>query len=267
METREYKKLDCRGGVYRINSKISFGTGQGFIVKPNDEIIKKVMLFSWQMTFGEQGAHREYRSGGDVIRNKSQIFRDVFLGKMGEVAFHEYAVSGGALVNEIDFSCYQRGKWDQGDFVAEYNNRKYSIAVKSTKDYGNLLLLEKKDWVLKDDGVYYVCDNPHIKYDFIVFCRIRSSLPDFTDDDQLCNYFHNYPRENQSDISDVSLNVACEVVGYINNRDLATIIGNNNIIGKGDYLQSKRIEMDADNYYAQSGCIRRMRRMRGMRGE
>lgn len=71
-----------------------------------------------------------------------------FIGKMGEVAFFNFCKKRGVVdISEIDYGCYSLGQWDNTDFhlVNKKTKVAYNVAVKSTKHFGNLLLLECKD--------------------------------------------------------------------------------------------------------------------------
>lgn len=116
------------------------------VLKP--ETISKVFDFAYNMTFGGQGEHRDHRSGGSHERRKGEIFANTFQGKIAECAacnfFHKYDNQ-----TRPDFSVYKLGKWDAVDLSVVDKE----ISVKSTKSFGQLLLLETKDW---DDTARYI---------------------------------------------------------------------------------------------------------------
>ena len=113
-----------------------------------------------------------------------------------------------------------RGQWDSFDFLI--NNKK--INVKSTKHFGNLMLLEEGDWNNNAEYIPNVASNNHI-YDLFVLIRIDS-------------------RTNNYDIP-----------GFITRSDLIKIIEKKHLIKKGQLLNG-RIPMDANNYYIQTGDMR-----------
>ena len=124
--------------------------------------------------------------------------------------------------------------------------------MKTTKDFGNLLLLEVKDWyVIKTETKYEAIYIPNKDkdgrgfYDYIVFCRVKTNLQinsqSFTED--------------SLEVMAKSLEVKLQVVGTIENKELAEIINSGKYkIYQGDTLNQRTI-MDADNYYIQSGAF------------
>ena len=135
-----FSKLTKTNNNYEVNSKVPFSSRTNAECDIQD--LEQAFLFSWNMTFGATGEHRSYRSGGQLVRNNLQKFCDVFIGKLGEVAFFNISKKRPMVTNitEIDYECYGLGKWDSSDFIINYQ---YHIAVKTTKHFGNLLLLEE----------------------------------------------------------------------------------------------------------------------------
>ena len=131
------------------------------------EDVEECFDFAYEMTFGQKGAHRNYRSGGQARRNNGEVFIDAFQGKLAEFAFYNYCCKYPLDINKPDLEVMGLNKWDTSDF--EVNG--YSVAVKSTKSYGQLLLLETKDW--NDEGLYIPnYGTGHEKYDFFVLIRV-----------------------------------------------------------------------------------------------
>ena len=91
--------------------------------------------------YGES-KHRECRSGGNKKRKNGEIFANTFQGKLAEFALYQIFEQNNINVEYPDLEVYDRGVWDIYDLKVNDN----LIAVKSTKAYGNLLLLETKDW-------------------------------------------------------------------------------------------------------------------------
>lgn len=77
----KFKRMQC---LYQVNHKIPFREN----VKATDNDLKKCLEFCWYMTYGASGEHRDHRTGGEKRRNKNEIFQDIFIGKMGEIAFY-----------------------------------------------------------------------------------------------------------------------------------------------------------------------------------
>lgn len=254
-----FKKLTQIDNNYEINSKLSFGNGSHVECYQND--LEQAFLFSWNMTFGAEGEHRSFRSGGQLIRNDLQKFCDVFIGKLGEVAFFNIFKKRKLVdqITNIDYECYGLGKWDSSDFII---NNQYHIAVKTTKHFGNLLLLEEKDWTVANGRAIYL---PNQKaeskgiYDFLFFSRVKTNIhmllkdPDFsktTEINDLKNIFFNQIIH--------TISVDLEVVGYVLNTDLVRIIEEEYILPQNSTL-NKRTRMDASNYYLQSGFFKKIK--------
>ncbi len=188
--------------------------------------INKARDFANKMTSKQQGEHRANRTGGSHYRSSKEIFINAFQGKLAEVAFFEYFKDKDLQINEPDFETYPKGQWDSFDFLI--NNKK--INVKSTKHFGNLMLLEQGDWNNNAEYIPNINTNNHI-YDLFVLLRINT-------------------RTNQYDIP-----------GFVNRSDLLQIIEKQHIIKKGQLLNGK-IPMDANNYYVQSGDMRNINTFR-----
>ena len=84
------------------------------------------------------------------------IFKDTFQGKLAEFAMYQYMKQNNLEVSKPDLSKEKLGKWDVFDITC-YGKM---ITVKSTKHFGQLLLLETKDWT--NEGDYKPTDT-HIK--------------------------------------------------------------------------------------------------------
>jgi len=255
IKNMHFKKLKQNNNEYEVNSKVPFGTRTTATCSGQD--LKQAFLFSWNMTFGANGEHRSHRSGGQLIRENMQKFCDVFIGKLGEVAFFNISIKRETVSNitEIDYECYGLGKWDISDFII---NNQYHISIKTTKHFGNLLLLEEKDWIVQDKKAIYIPNkNAESKgvYDFLFFSRVKTNIHDLlkglnlseVNDNELNNIFFNQI------INDVS--VCLEVVGFVSNIDLVSMIEEGYILPQNALL-NKNTRMDASNYYLQSGYFR-----------
>ena len=186
----------------------------------------KARDFAKNMTTKQLGEHREYRTGGSHYRSSKEIFINAFQGKLAEVAFYEFFMDKDFQINQPDFETYPKGKWESYDFLI--NNKK--INVKSTKHFGNLMLLEAGDWNDNAEYIPNIDTNNHI-YELFVLIRIDS-------------------RTNKYDIP-----------GFITRPDLIKIIEKKHIIKKGQLLNG-RIPMDANNYYVQAGDMRNINTFR-----
>lgn len=254
-----FRKLTESNNNYEFNSKIPFGNRT--IVECSTHDLEKAFLFSWNMTFGATGEHRSYRSGGQLIRNNIQKFCDVFIGKLGELAFFNVSKKRKKVnkITEIDYDCYGLGKWDSSDFII---NDQYHVAIKTTKHFGNLLLLEEKDWIVRSGrAIYLPNQNSESKgvYDFLFFSRVKTDIHDLMKQE-------NFSKD--TDINDLKLiffnqimkavSVSLELVGYVSNEDLVKIIEEDYILPQNSLLNGKT-RMDASNYYIQSGSFKEIK--------
>lgn len=235
---------------YTINHKVPFGKNN-YRFNLSGEDLQACFEFCSKMTYGGDGTHRVHRSGGSDRRGLDQIFKDAFIGKVGEIAFHKMCLQRQkGQVSDIDYDCYGSGLWDESDFTITASDGQVSkVAVKTTKHFGNLLLLETKDWQVKDNRAIYLpnADTGGV-YDFIMFCRVNTNIDDVSRQFKLGDTStHSSALERLTAIS--------EVVGYIKNADLVSCIEHPQIIPKGAKLNGS-ITMDAENYYIQSGSFR-----------
>jgi hypothetical protein len=234
----EYSK-----NMYRINHHRKFEKlGQ------ISEVDKKVCFdFAYEMVFGE-GKHRRNRSGGKKIRKSGEVFIDTFQGKIAEYAMYRYFLENGIITSEPDITVEGYGVWDSFDL--EYGDM--HIAIKSTKFYGNLLLLETKDWNAKGEYIPN-SDCGTSKYDIFILIRLS---PDGEEEmrKRMIIYSNLIDRNI---LEDTILNKIWEydIAGFITNADLVRLINKKYVLPKGSLLNG-RIPMDAENYYVQAGDMR-----------
>lgn len=203
--------------------------------------VKEAFSFSYEMSFGAGGEHRAHRSGGTHQRKAGEIFANTFQGKLCEFAVYEILKKRYGI-NKPDLDTYGLGKWDDFDFEVKGK----LLSIKSTKSFGHLLLLEKKDWNI--EGEYIPSENK--KYDFTILVRIkddpetilrreRKLFSESEKKEELWNLF----RTNSWEF---------DIPGFITNEELKYLIKEEFIIYRGDYLNGKT-KMDATNYYCQAG--------------
>lgn len=137
---------------YSINQKKSFISNRTISL----DIVERVFEFAYRMTFGKSGEHTANRTGGSHVRKNGEIFSNAFQGKLAEFALYGYLKKSGQASTELDINSYELGKWDDTDL--EVQNKQ--ISIKSTKSFGNLLLLEKDDW--DENGNYLPNHKPMI---------------------------------------------------------------------------------------------------------
>ena len=197
--------------------------------------VRRCYDFANEMVFGD-GYQRAYRSGGIEIRDNYRKVADIFQGKIAEFGTYQFFLENGIITMEPDLSVMGKSIWDSSDLKIQ----DIKLAIKSTVYFGNLLLLEVKDW--NEDGDYIPNLNTgNARYDYIILCRVK---PEAKKEDEI----------NVLKAIKTQWNV--EVSGYITHNDLKNkIIKGKYIIKQGMLLNSKT-RMDADNYYVQASCLR-----------
>lgn len=231
-----FNRMDKHGNAYFISQRTPFSQ-MGVL---SDDTICRVFNFAYEMTFGGNGEHRNHRSGGSLRRSGGEIFANAFQGKLGECAIYEQ-LQQEVNISEPDFSTYGLGEWDSVDFSID----EYKLSVKSTKSFGNLLLLETDDWDV--DG-RYVPNNQ--AYDFTFLVRLRPYCEDILRRERML-YTDSVDRSKLINLV-LGQRWEYDIPGFITLEDLQYVIRNNFILPKNSLLNGK-ISMDADNYYIQSG--------------
>jgi hypothetical protein len=235
-------KLNQVGNGFYITDKKTF-TPQYF----SDEQLDITFEFAYGMTFGKEGEHRGYRSGGQYSRRNGELFANTFQGKLAEFAFFNLLNENNISTNEPDLDKWELGKWDESDFTI-YDKK---VSIKSAAHFSNLLLLETKDW--KDDGTYLPNNS---SYDYHVLIRISPDIKSILRQNKL---FY-------SDIADKSIlkkivdenNFSYDIPGFISNEELIEIIKSKFILPQNGLLNGK-VPMDAENYYCQSGDMQNIK--------
>lgn len=238
------------------------------------EEVQKCLDFAYNMTIGKydieietKGEHRDIRSGGKKSRGLKQIYINTFQGKLAECAVHQFLLENSIESDEPDFKAYGKGEWDCFDLEC-YGQE---ISIKSTKSYGQLLLLEKADW---DKNGRYIPNigNGNERYDIFILVRINPNIDgylkgiqgfenvNFKNQEQI----HYLKRRLLSILSDIKWEY--NITGYISNEDLKYIIENHYVIKQGCEIGTEHIPyqgtpMDADNYYVQAASMRKKREL------
>ena len=199
--------------------------------------VNETLDFAYAMTFGKDGEHRKYRSGGSHTRKNGEVFCDTFQGKLAEYFVYQELISIGVGCPKPDIEKWGLGRWDDEDF--SINDK--LINVKSMAFFSNLLLLETKDW---DETGKYIPNNKSYDYFFVV--RIKPELK---------KEFRNQGMLNSDDISFERIKSIFEkhsffadIPGYVTNSFLKEKIQEKQILPKGSML-NERIKMDAENFY------------------
>jgi len=211
--------------------------------------------FAYNMSYAKKGAHRDSRSGGMMHRTMGQIFINTFQGKMAEFALYRYLKSRYIEVDKPDVSEYKLGKWDSFDLDCQGKH----FSVKSTKSYGDLLLLETKDWNKKGEYIPNLLEGT-AKYDYTVLVRFTPDGEGLMKEKKLL-----YQRENEipSNIRELLIetiyrkNWIYDFPGFIYHSELVKLIKEGRIIPQSAMLNG-RTKMDAENYYFQTGNMHSM---------
>lgn len=235
-----FTKMDVSLGNYTINNRVNFDKDSTF----KTETIKKCFDFAWDMTFGKEGEHRDHRSGGQYGRRNGEKFINTFQGKLAELAVYNKFHSHGIQLSDPDFDTYELGRWDDADFT--YND--FNFSIKSTSFFGNLLLLETRDW--NAEGKYIPNDKI---YNYHIMVRIKPDGKKLMKENSLM-YSDTVDKEDLYNIIS-SKEWDYEVTGHISNNDLIEVIQNQNIIPQNATLHTYT-RMDAENYYVQSGDLK-----------
>ena len=232
-------------GCYYIDRPAEFRSN-GYL---DMEDIIESLYFAYDMTFGEEGKHRNHRSGGSLKRHEGEIFADTFQGKLAEYAFYNvFRNMHEIYLEKPDIRRMGLNKWDSCDFTV--NGKE--IAIKSTKYFGNLLLLETKDW---DDKGRYVpnLNNDFCEYDYFVLIRVRPECSSI----MKRNKWYYSDRLDFDELWPAITNEiwSANLVGYITREELTeTVIKTKQILPKNANLNGTT-RMDAENYYVQAGDL------------
>ncbi len=234
----EFHRLQQKGSSYFLTEKKPFSK----IGRLKQKTIEDVFDFAYEMAFTDK--HRSTRSGGSKSRKNGEIFANTFQGKIAECAtcnfFYRYDSSA-----TPDFGTYEKGVWDSVDLSVCGKE----IAVKSTKHFGQLLLLETKDWDVK--GRYIPNIGTSVcTYDYLVLVRIAPSCEDLLKKERLL-YSNQIDRGKLHQLC-CNQNWEYDYAGYITHDELVHIIRNQYILPKGGLLNGGT-RMDAENYYVQAG--------------
>lgn len=234
-----FERLKKEGNIYYFTGNVPFERKHCL----KQSTIEKVFDFAYNMAYTDRGHHRNHRSGGERHRKNGEIFANTFQGKLAECAacnfFSQYD-------KDIcpDFSVEGVGEWDSVDLSV--NGKE--IAIKSTKHFGQLLLLETKDWDNK--GLYIPnIGNGTSKYDYIVLVRITPSCEDLMKSKRWL-YLEDIEK---SELKNLVKNEIWyyDYAGFITYEELCYLINNNYVLPQRSLLNGKT-KMDAENYYAQA---------------
>ncbi|MBQ2665083.1 MAG: hypothetical protein IJG16_13185 [Clostridia bacterium] len=238
-----YRLKKSEPNNYSVTAKLPYQSVHPPIEK---ETVENVFNFAYSMSYGGKGKHRPNRSGGKKKRGNREIFIDAFQGKLAECALFKslYKLPG---AKEPDFDPKGLGEWDTVDIVVLGKD----ISIKSTKYFGQLLLLEQDDW---DENGFYIPNKKN--YDYLALVRIKPSCDNIIKEQ--------YPKLGKKcDDKERLKDIICsqlwtyDYAGYITYNELKYIITNKYMIPQGAALNGKII-MDAANYYVQAYDMNRI---------
>lgn len=241
------ERMRINGNIYTITRRSPFTPIGSF----RTTTVERVFDFAYDMSFGGNGEHRNHRTGGTHQRRKGEIFANAFQGKLAECAIYNQFYNE-LDITEPDFETYGLGEWDDADF---YIND-FKISIKSTKSFGNLLLLETRDW--DRNGRYIPNDE---SYDFTFLVRMNPYCEEILRRNRMlyCDAV-NY---NELKTLVCNNNWSYDIPGYVSLEELIEIIRNDFIIPRGALLNGKT-PMDAENYYIQAGDMHSIDEFRGV---
>lgn len=227
--------------------------------KLKSSTILSVFDFAYKMTFGSQGEHRKYRSGGTHQRKLGEIFADTFQGKLSEFAIYNTLYKDFDLATP-DLGVWELGKWDDVDLQA--NDLK--ISIKSTKAFGQLMLLETKDWDKEGNYIPNLAKGSG-QYDVFILVRMKPFCADILK--RLKLYYSDIADYEELKKAICSEVWEYDIPGFIWHDELKEAIANEMIIYQGDLLNGKT-KMDAENFYIQAGDLHSIEELkRGKHGK
>lgn len=244
MSHGRFHRMHIKNNSYTVTRKLSFNRLGVF----RPQTVATVAEFAFAMSFGRVGQHRSMRSGGSIKRENRDIFVNAFQGKLSEFAVANLLYKHKEF-QPPDLSTLELGFWEDADFQLG----QISIAVKSTKWFGNLLLLETKDW---DNLGRYLSStsNPKV-HSYLVLVRVKPDVEKVyrSLESEKLNLVH--MQELVSGMSGIKWEY--DIPGYMTHDDLVQVINSKMIIPKNSLLNG-HVKMDAENYYVQAQDLRKV---------
>jgi len=220
--------------------------------KFKQKTIEDVFEFAYAMSFSHQGAHRDHRSGGIHHRKFGEVFINTFQGKLSELAVYNYFFQFNPMLYDLlsppDFSISGLSTWDDCDLQLN----EYHFSIKSTKYYGNLLLLECRDWNELGQYIPNLSHHKPVNFDYFVLVRIKPDGEGLLKHHRLLYL----DKINKTTLFELITNLEWyfDIPGYLSHKSLIQLIHDNQKIPQGAFL-NQTTKMDADNYYIQSGDL------------
>lgn len=177
-----------------------------------DYELRQCREFSERCSYNQQQV--EFGQHDTIPREKNEISRDNYIGKIAEKAFQKMLIENYKIDIELDFNYYPRGKWDNQDALIN----DWRIDVKATRQGGKWLLVEwnKIDFRKKQNLVS----------DIYLMCIV------------------DWDRNIDAPTGGV------DIVGVISNEKLTTHKDQKKIkvLRKGEYIPGTKTRLQADNY-------------------
>lgn len=207
--------------------------------------------FAMRMTYLGEGQHKATRSGGLHKRNQREIFSDTFQGKLAEFALLQI------LSPYLDKTylapsllAAPLGYWEASDVLGPG----ISIEVKSTKPFGNLLLLEKENW--NSSGEYrHGTDGSATRISHVALIRISPSIHEHA---RMLEQKYMTGKADKVGLTNELLRHkwTFDIAGFARREDLQQVFRAQQLLRQGSMLGPNGVRMDADNYYIQTGDLR-----------
>lgn len=239
------------GNSYYVQNKRPF---KAYALMLNEDK-KECFNFAYNMSYAKRGEHRDSRSGGKMHRTLGQIFINTFQGKMAEFALYSYLKEKKIDVEKPDVKEYELGKWDSFDLECQGKH----FSVKSTKAFGDLLLLETKDWNINGEYIPNLSEGTS-RYDYTILVRFKPDGESIMKQNHLL-YQKEY--EIPKNIHEVLMEKIYaqewmyDFPGFIYYSELVNMIRERMIIPQNAMLNGIT-KMDAENYYFQAGNMHSM---------
>lgn len=237
-----FNRLRQEGNKFFIERKRKFVSNSELSL----EDLEFCFTHAYDMTLGRIGVHRDHRTGGHKKRTLGERFANAFQGKIAEYAFRNYCLGGDFNISEPDIRVMGENRWDRCDFILNEN----LISIKSTKAYGNLLLLETGDYNQQGAYIHVDEDEEPIQYDYFVFMRVNPFIDDIMNNNEWLAR-DEVPRDQLKNVI-FSNSWEFNIGGYISSEEFVSIIREGFILPQGAMLNG-RVPMDAENYYIQAG--------------
>ena len=220
------------------------------VSKFDGSIVLACAKFAFDMTVGDEGAHKSTRSGGLHSRNQSEIFANAFQGKLAEFALSSLLKSQINMENVAPgLETSPLGIWEGPDLVGSG----FALEVKSAKSFSNLLLLEEKNWT--KEGLYrHGIDGRPVSITHVVLIRISPSI------DRLSPALSQAMVRGHKALEKVHNILKAEkwgfdCPGFVDSETLAFMVQKPLLLRQGERLGTRGTRMDATNYYVQAGDL------------